>query len=404
MTETANNIRRLNKCNVFEVIAHEGPISRAAIAKRLGLSKQTLSEVAKELESEGWVQQTGLSRGNVGRAAMNFEVVPDAAFVAAVDLGGTKVKVAVANLACQIFGEATEPTDPKGGLDVVHQIARLCRLAMAEHDLDQDRLRLAVVGVPGVPDAATGAVKMAPNIAMLDEIDFSGELSKALGFDVVIENDVNLAVMGEHWGGVAQHVDDLAYVALGTGIGAGIILNGELVRGKHGGAGELGYLPFGADPFEDASLRQGALERVTATDAMRDYYFELAGEKIEVPEIFNRLDGDGHAEKVIDRTARETARALAAICALMDPEQIVFGGSIGRREELFSRIKAQFALITREPVELSISELGGKAALIGAASLGLSHVHATLLAGGVPGAEITLPPAKLAELGVVSNG
>lgn len=287
---------------------------------------------------------------------------------------------------------------------MVHQIARLCRLAMAEHDLDQDRLRLAVVGVPGVPDAATGAVKMAPNIAMLDEIDFSGELSKALGFDVVIENDVNLAVMGEHWGGVAQHVDDLAYVALGTGIGAGIILNGELVRGKHGGAGELGYLPFGADPFEDASLRQGALERVTATDAMRDYYFELAGEKIEVPEIFNRLDGDGHAEKVIDRTARETARALAAICALMDPEQIVFGGSIGRREELFSRIKAQFALITREPVELSISELGGKAALIGAASLGLSHVHATLLAGGVPGAEITLPPAKLAELGVVSNG
>ncbi len=225
-----------------------------------------------------------------------------------------------------------------------------------------------MVGVPGVPDAATGAVKMAPNIAMLDEIDFSGELSKALGFDVVIENDVNLAVMGEHWGGVAQHVDDLAYVALGTGIGAGIILNGELVRGKHGGAGELGYLPFGADPFEDASLRQGALERVTATDAMRDYYFELAGEKIEVPEIFNRLDGDGHAEKVIDRTARETARALAAICALMDPEQIVFGGSIGRREELFSRIKAQFALITREPVELSISELGGKAALIGAAS------------------------------------
>lgn len=115
MTETANNIRRLNKCNVFEVIAHEGPISRAAIAKRLGLSKQTLSEVAKELESEGWVQQTGLSRGNVGRAAMNFEVVPDAAFVAAVDLGGTKVKVAVANLACQIFGEATEPTDPKAG-------------------------------------------------------------------------------------------------------------------------------------------------------------------------------------------------------------------------------------------------------------------------------------------------
>jgi len=404
MTEAANNIRKLNKCNVFETIAHEGPISRAAIAKRLGLSKQTLSEVAKQLEDEGWVRQVGLSKGAIGRAAMNYEIVPDSAYVAAVDLGGTNIRVAIADLSCTIFGEAAEKTDPNGGHDVVQQISRICHSVMQAQNLPVNKLRLMVVGVPGVPNIRTGAVDMAPNIAHLDEIDFAGGLRSALGVDVVVENDVNLAVLGEHWGGMGQGFDDIAYVAVGTGIGAGIIVGGELVRGKNGSAGELGYLPFGADPFEAESLRQGALERATATHAIRNHYTSLTGESLSVPEIFDRLETDESARAVLDSVAREIARACAAIMAITDPEQIIFGGSIGRRAELFERVKSQLALITRSPTELGISGLGGRAALIGAASVGLSHVHATLLADGVPGAHISLPPAKLSKLGAMVDG
>ncbi|MGJ8527582.1 ROK family transcriptional regulator [Maritalea sp.] len=404
MTEAANNIRKLNKCNVFETIAHEGPISRAAIAKRLGLSKQTLSEVAKQLEDEGWVRQVGLNKGSVGRAAMNYEVVPDAAYVAAVDLGGTNVRVAIADLSCTIFGEASEKTNPKGGRDVVEQVATICKSVMEKHNLPTSKLRLVVVGVPGVPDASTGAVRMAPNIAHLDKIDFSGDLRAELGVDVIVENDVNLAVLGEHWGGIGHGFDDIAYIAVGTGIGAGIMVGGELVRGKNGSAGELGYLPFGADPFEEESLRQGALERATATDAIRLHYHELTGKKLDVRDIFDRLETDKNARIVLDRVAREIARACAAIIAITDPEQIIFGGSIGRRIELFERVQTQLALLTSSTTELGISGLGGRAALIGAASLGLSQVHATLLTGGIPGAEISLPPAKLSKLGALVDG
>ncbi|MCZ4271291.1 ROK family transcriptional regulator [Maritalea porphyrae] len=404
MTEAANNIRKLNKCSVFETIAHEGPISRAAIAKRLGLSKQTLSEVVKQLEDEGWVRQVGLHKGSVGRAAMNYEVVPDAAFVAAVDLGGTNVRVAIADLSCTIFGDASEKTSPNGGRDVVKQVAELCRSVMAERELPLAKLRLVVVGVPGVPDAETGAVLMAPNIAHLDEIDFNGELRAELGVDVIVENDVNLAVLGEHWGGIGHGFDDIAYIAIGTGIGAGIMVGGELVRGKNGSAGELGYLPFGADPFDEESLRQGALERATATDAIRAHYKKLTGEQLQVPEIFDRLNEDENARIVLDSVAKEVARACATIMAITDPEQIIFGGSIGRRTELFERVKLQLARISRSTTELGISGLGGRAALIGAASVGLSQVHATLLTGGIPGAEISLPPAKLSKLEALVDG
>jgi len=403
MTEAANNIRKLNKCNVFETIAHEGPISRAAIAKQLGLSKQTLSEVAKQLEQEGWVRQVGLSKGAVGRAAMNYEIVPNSAYVAAVDLGGTNIRVAIADLSCTIFGEASEQTDARGGKDVVMQIARVCRSVMAEHNLEYEKLRLAVVGVPGAPDSETGAVNMAPNIAHLDEIDVPGCLSAELGVDIIVENDVNLAVLGEHWGGTGQGHDDIAYIAVGTGIGAGIMVGGELVRGKNGSAGELGFLPFGADPFEEASLRQGALERATATHAIRGHHESLTGELLSVPEIFDRLETDESARTVLDNVAREIARACAAVMAITDPEQIVFGGSIGRRPELFERVEQYLSRLTTSKTEIGISGLGGRAALIGAASVGLSQVHATLLADGAPGAEISLPPAKLQKLGALAD-
>jgi predicted NBD/HSP70 family sugar kinase len=404
MTEAANNIRKLNKCNVFEIIAHEGPISRASIAKRLGLSKQTLSEVARQLEEEGWVRQVGLTKGGVGRAAMNFEVVPDAAFVAAVDLGGTKVRVAIADLSCHIFGEATEPTAPAGGADVIKQIARLCREVMATHKLAAEKLKLAVIGVPGAPDPKTGRILKAPNIKGLDAINFNDTLSAEMGVDVVVENDVNLAVLGEHWGGQGQGTDDLAYIAIGTGIGAGLIVGGDLVRGKNGSAGELGYLPFGADPFEAESIRQGALERATATDAIRNMYHKRTGNQLDVKSIFDRLETDENARAVLDNVAKEIARACAALIAVLDPELVVFGGSIGRREELFERVKTQLPRLTDNELTMEISKLGGRAALVGAASLGLSHIHATLLADGAPGASITLPPAKLASLEGVANG
>jgi len=399
MVETARNSRQFSLCTVMETIVNCGPISRASIAKQTGLSKQTISEIALALEKDGWIRETGRTSGHVGRSAITYEIVPNAACIATVDLGGTKVRAAIADLSCRILSEVTEPTDKRGGMHVVRQIARLCRQTAEENGIDFESVRLAVVGVPGVPDRETGRIYMAPNIAGFEDHDIETSLKSELGLDVIFENDVNLAVIGEHWIGAGTDIEDLVYVALGTGIGAGIMVGGELVRGHRGAAGELGFLPIGADPFDPESRRVGALERVTATAGMRARYQALSGDDIEVPAIFDRArEDDGNAETVIRETARYLARAIAAIAAITNPGQVILGGSIGSREELADLTREFCAECTPRAMDIVVSDLGKHASLVGGAAVGLAHLHAILFSGDIPGAEISLPPAKVVEL------
>ena len=391
--------RQFSLCMVMEAIVHCGPISRASIAKQTGLSKQTISEIARQLEEDGWIRETGRTQGHVGRSAVTYEIVPDAACIATVDLGGTKVRAAIADLSCQVLAEVTEPTDARGGVHVISQIARLCREAAAHNNIPYERLRMAVVGVPGVPDQERGRIVMSPNVTGFETLDVRAALAAELGVEIVLENDVNLAAIGEHWIGSVAGVDDLAYIAIGTGIGAGLMVGGDLVRGFGNAAGELGFLPFGTDPFEAESLKVGALERVTGTVGIRRRYRELSGRELDVPGIFDALGaGDVHARQVLDETARYVARAVAAICAITNPGKVVLGGSIGSRRELVERVRDLLPLCFPSPVELDVSELGSRVAIVGGAAVGLTHLHSTLFAGGVPGAEISLPPAKVLKL------
>lgn len=399
MTDAPRISRQFSLCMVMEAIVHCGPISRASVAKQTGLSKQTISEIARQLEEDGWIRQTGRTSGHVGRTAVTYEIVPDAACIATIDLGGTKVRAAIADLSCQVLAEVTEPTDERGGLHVVQQIARLCREAAKHNGIAYEKIRMAVVGVPGVPDQERGRVVMAPNVSGFDTLDVKAALGAELGIEIMLENDVNLAAIGEHWIGSATGVEDLAYIALGTGIGAGVMVGGELVRGIGNAAGELGFLPFGADPFEAESLKVGALERVAATVGIRRRYKELSRQELDVPGIFDAAQaGDVHAKQVLEETARYVARAVAAICAITNPGKVVLGGSIGGRTELVSRVRELLPLCFPYPVEIGVSELGSRVAIVGGAAVGLTHLHTTLFAGGVPGAEISLPPAKVVKL------
>ncbi|PZO81242.1 MAG: ROK family transcriptional regulator [Mesorhizobium amorphae] len=403
MSETSRISRRLARCNVMETIVHCAPISRASVAKQTGLSKQTVSEIARQLEDEGWIRETGRTSGHVGRTALTYEVVPDRAVIAAVDLGGTKVRAAIADLSCQVLGDVSEPTDKRGGHHVVNQIARLCRLAAEREGVDFGKVRLAVVGVPGAPESETGRVLMAPNIPGWDVLDVTAALSDALGVEVLVENDVNLAVRGEHWMGAGAEVDDLVLIALGTGIGGGIMVGGELVRGAGNAAGELGFLPFGADPFEPASLHMGALERRLGSEGIVAFYRNLSGRVLDVKGIFDAAEtGEDAALQTLDEAARLLARAVAGIAAITNPACIVLGGSIGVRGEMVARVRELMPLCFPRPVAVEASVLGPKAALIGAAAVGLGSLHASLWGEGVEGG-IALPSAAaMRERGVAA--
>lgn len=387
--------RQVSLCMAMQSIIHCGPISRASISKQTGLSKQTVSELVRILEDEGWVRETGRTSGHVGRTATTYELVPDSAFMAAVDLGGTKLRVAIVDLAGSVLAEVLALTHPDGGQAVARQIGDLVGEAAEQCEVDRGKVRQTVVGCPGVPDQSTGAVRFSPNIAGIDTFDFRAAVAEATGTPVMMENDVNLAVLGEQWLGAGRGIDHLAFIALGTGIGAGLIVNGALLRGASGAAGELGYLPFGADPFEPESLRVGAFERVTATYGIRTAYAAATGRTSDVPAIFAAAAaGDGAAQKVIDDVARQLARAVATLGAVVAPEKVILGGSIGARPEIIAATIAELERCFPFPIQVVPSALGNHAALSGAVAIGLTELHTSLFAQSVPGAVVTLPVPK----------
>ncbi len=272
---------------------------------------------------------------------------------------------------------------------------------MSAENLRCGPLRIEVIGVPGVPDIRTGGVFMAPNIIGVDRIDVPQALGDRLGIEVLMENDVNLAALGEHWMGRERDSDDLVFISIGTGIGAGIVINGKLVRGTFGAAGEVGFLPLGANPFEPESMKVGALERECATDGIIRRYQALSGRTTGVQGVFAAVaDGEKSAIAALDSVALQVARVCAAIAAIVDPSLIVIGGSIGARTELLTRIKHFASQCYPREITIEPSQLGVLAAHAGGAFIALSHLHVSSFFDGQRDTDIQVPPPTLEEFRV----
>jgi predicted NBD/HSP70 family sugar kinase len=377
---------------VVERLLRDRSVSRAEIARSTGLSKQTISEVMRDLERDGWVHEDGQIQGSVGRSAVTYALRPDAAFVLGIDLGGTKLHVALADLHGEIVAESIEPTSCDGGAAVVAQIDRMKDALLQRASVSAQRLRGGVMGSPGMVDPASGSIVIAPNIPGLDSLDVRAALRERLGIDITIENDVNLAAIGEHWRGNSRRARSFAFIAVGTGIGMGIFSDGYLVRGARGAAGEIAYLPLGGDPYDARGLRFGTLETAIGSAGIVERYLGLGGSPgSTVRDVFDRLDIEEAARITIDEVSRILTTAILAVHSILDSEIIILGGSIGARPELKLRIDEHLGRCMREPVRIELSALGNRATLIGAIGSALDLVHRSLFGIGRDAGPLALP-------------
>jgi predicted NBD/HSP70 family sugar kinase len=384
---------------VAEALLHNAPISRADLARATGLSKQTMSLVIAELEAAGWVKSVGIATGGVGRNAVTYEVVGNAAYSLGVDLGGTKVTVAIANLMGKIVAEATEPTDPRGGRYVLQQIRTLSEKLSSEKGIDTARIKSVVVGTPGVVDPTSGSVSLVPNINGLSDISVPQVLAEHFGREVGVENNVNLAVLGEAWQGRAKDCQNAAFLSLGAGVGLGLIINGKLVRGASGAAGEIAYLPVGADTASSHARAIGAFELEVGSVGILRRYRAISSRPVNtVRDTFALLDeGDAAASGVLDATATTIALAITALQSIVDTELVILGGSIGIRPELVERVQKQIGAVFEREVAIQASALGARAGLVGALSLAIHRLHNDQFGiSGLP-SELTLPATNLAR-------
>ena len=287
----------------------------------------------------------------------------------AADLGGTKLAAAIADAQGRIVAELTEPTDPRGAAYVAEQIAACAQKLAHTVGIDVTRARHVMVGIPGAVDPRTGRVSLTPNIAGLEDFDVLGFLRHRFGPDVAIENDVNLAMVGEHALGCASRCRNAAFLSLGTGTGLGLLMDDKLFRGTHGSAGEIADLPIGRDATSKLPPVSGTFELEVGSLAIVDRYRREGGaDAATVRDIFKLLEqGDEVAASVLDTTARWVALAVVTLQSLLDLELIVFGGSIGVRPELYERVRHALPALFSRPITIAPSRLGDRAGLIGAA-------------------------------------
>ena len=388
--------RQLSRRNVFEILLHRSPISRADLAKVSGLSKQTISEVVDAFEQQGLARPVGRTKGNIGRTAVLYELSPDGGHVLGIDLGARQLTAALGDISGRVVAEAEEPTDRRGGTWALEQIARLTDRLARDNHTHPSRIRSIVLAVPGVVNPKTGDIDLAPNITGLGHLNVEALLGEKLASRVRVENDINLALLGEIWHGCAQNLANVALLSLGTGVGLGICINGQLIRGENGAAGEIGYLPIGGDPLQAESRIQGCLEyQIGAAGIMRRYQESSGGTVDSVRQIFERAQtADPHAVEVVDETARLTAMAAASVIAIVDPQLLILGGSVGARPEFADRVERLLSPLAPRPIEIRTSALGKRAVVVGALSVALRALHEEFFGIAELTGRVLLPPQR----------
>jgi len=204
----------------------------------------------------------------------------------------------------------------------------------------------------------------------------------------VVDNDASLAALGEAVHGVGRGEQDLVLITLGSNIGMGIVAGGRVVHGATGGAGEIGEMPLGADPFDPANQLRGPLEETVGGIGVARRFADRTGadpESVTAFDVYDRAGaGDANARAVLDEQARALALAVVSVHSTLDPALVVFGGGIGSRDELVSAVRAYVARLTVRTIRTEVSALGEGAGLAGAVELARQHASGHGHAGRRP--------------------
>jgi glucokinase len=320
--------------------------------------------------------------GNIPTTQTGHAPTPDSGYVVGVDIGGTNLRLALADLSGAIVAKWSSSTAGVRGADAV--VALICdgvERLLQQTSVARTSLKAIAVGVPGVTDVEEGRVIATSYLLGWRDIALAAMLEAALNIPSAVDNDVNLAAVGESWAGATKGARDFVFVAIGTGIGAGIVLNHSLFHGAGWAAGEIGYMLVPGTPNAPRKRDEpGALESMIGGEGIRAEWQKLwAADKTTLPremvasEIFDAaLAGDPLAQTILQQSARMLSHAIYNMSLVLNCPLFVLGGGVGLHPALCAATRGmlqQWAVRGRP--ELIPSELGPDAQLMGALRLAL---------------------------------
>lgn len=356
-------LRALNERTVLDAVRESGPISRAEVARRTGISRPTVSLVLRSLLEDGLVRETEHDPGGPHYGAVYYEAHPEAALVLGVDFGAGTVRTAVCDLAGEV--RTREEIRSRGSVqERIDALASSVRSLLRTSKLPADLLEYAVVALPAVVSPTDGSVSSA-DLPGLGPGDLRERLERALRVPVALENDVNLAAVAEQRRGVAQGVADFAFLLVGAGLGAAVVVDWKLHRGHNGAAGELDSVRNGREDDVDpcaAAICQHAAELADRKETVLDSPYDLR-------DIFAAARaGDMLAAAVVEETARRVALHVLPLAATLDLPLVVLGGSVAANVDLLEPVRRHLDDWLPFPApHIEVSALGEAAVIEGAA-------------------------------------
>ncbi len=374
-TISAPEMRNINRSAILDCIRKEGPISRTAIASQLNVSLPTVMRVVDTLMAEGLVCGESATEWSGGRRRALLSLDIDSNAVVGVELKGTHIYGAVSSLGGKTLEELRVPGPGRTAEESYAFLLDLVKTLLGSPSLSGKRVRGIGIGAPGVTRHHDGVITQGAGLGWPD-YPIRSKLARDLGLPVTVENDINLAALGELWFGAGQACTNMALISIGAGIGAGIVIDGMLYRGSHEAAGEVGYLlpdrshlgreygAFGA--LETLASGRGIVERA------RRLLQEMNTRDIPTPkgaeDVFQaaRL-GQKWAVDIVNETVDYLAMLVGAITSIVDPEVIILHGGVAQSSDLLlDPIMMRLARAVPVPPRLVKSALGPRAVVLGA--------------------------------------
>jgi predicted NBD/HSP70 family sugar kinase len=368
----AGHLRTLNLERVLGVaLDRSGPLTRQQLGEATALSAPTISILAADLLRRGLIRDVGSAPSRGGRRANLVEFNARHGVVLAIDVGSVNTLLAAADLRGEILVRSSLPTptraEPEG---LLARVTAAARALLRQPAVAGVPLTAVAAAAPGAVDRQRGVVlALAPNLSGWDHVPMAQILESALGAPVVVENDVNLAVLGERWRGAARGHETCAFLWVGAGIGAGIVIGGALHRGHHSLAGEVGLMCPGVEFVERDFSSGGGLETLAGTKALARKWgrSKAASGTTWIGELFDAARrGDRVGRRVVREAGALLGMATTNLALVLDPSLVVFGGPLaGADSPLLDEVRRIVRKTIPSPPEMVSSELGDDATLWG---------------------------------------
>lgn len=368
-TITAAEMRGINRSAVLEIIRRQSPIARTTIAGQLSISLPTVMRIVDTLVEEGFVRSVGASEWSGGRRRPLVQFNADGNVVMGVDMGGTQLYGAISEIDGRVLGEAALDRKGASGEACYELLTTLIDRLLADPGLGGRPVRGIGVGAPGITYHSQGIVKWAYALNWRD-FPLRARLAERYHLPITVDNDVNLAALGEQWFGAGQGVQNMILITIGAGIGAGIIIDGTLYRGSSDASGEIGHMIPDRDFLGKSYIDFGALESVASATGMaeRARLAEVGSGPVTSEAVFAAAErGEAWAQEIVSDTVDYLTIAIANLSVSFNPELIVLGGAVTPHagmlaQAISKRVQGTIPSLPR----LEASNLGLRATVMGA--------------------------------------